>query len=66
MIISGTAIDAVGDRFEAINDVIARCLGDIDVMLQQLQIVPLCAIAKADGLKKIHVADQKDLFEILC
>ena len=33
-------------------------------MLQQLQVVPLCAVAEADMLQEIHIADKIYFFEI--
>ena len=64
-VIAKPAVDPVADRLETIDRVVAIGFGDIDIMLQQLQIIPDRPVAKLDVLDQVDITYKQDFLEVV-
>ena len=50
-VVAGAAVDGIADALEAVDRVVAGGLGDVDIMLEQLEVGPVGAVAELDRLQ---------------
>ena len=64
-VVAEPALEGVGYALETVDGVVASGFGDFDIMLQQLEVGPVGAVAEVDLLEQVDVADERQRQQVI-